>query len=102
MGGVWWVLLFAVIAVGGLCVLALVARRLWRSTRALLDELDVMAVRAGELADLLSRVGVVGTPDNSTRTLGDHDSELTADDGWPGTVESYDDQGATAPGKKDS
>lgn len=97
-----WILLFAVIAVGGLVVLILVGLRVWRSARGLLEELDVMAVRAGELADLLARVGVAGGAGPARRTLGDHGSELTPDDAWPGTVETYDDRGATAPGKKES
>ena len=46
-----WVLLFVGIALGGLGVLAWVGLRLWRSARGLLDELDVMAGRAGELAE---------------------------------------------------
>jgi hypothetical protein len=100
---VWlWVLLFVAIAVGGLCVLGFVVRRVWRSARGLLEELDVVAVRAGELADLLAQIEVVGPPGPGTRTMTDHVSELTSDDGWPGTVETYDDAGATAPGKKES
>jgi hypothetical protein len=100
---VWlWVLLFVAIAVGGLVVLALLALRLWRSAHALLEEVGVMADRAGELVDLLAQVELVGTPDPFSRTLTHPGSELTSDDGWPGTVETYDDQGASAPGKKES
>jgi hypothetical protein len=97
---VLWVLLFVVIAVGGLGVLALVALRLWRSAGALLAELDVLAGRAGELADLLARVQVVDAGD-PVPTVGRPGSEHAADDAWPGTVETYDDRGATAPGKKE-
>ncbi|GAB2594410.1 hypothetical protein [Microlunatus antarcticus] len=105
---VWpWVLLFAVIALGGLGVLVLVALRVWRSARGLLAELDVAAGRAGELADLLAQVQVpqvqvTGATEVTDRTLPDAGSELTADDAWPGTVESYDHRGADAPGKKES
>ena len=94
-------LLFVGIAVGGLVVLGYVGLRVWRSALALLEELDVMAGRAGELADLLARVGVAGTPDPALRTMTGTGSELSPEDGWPGTVESYDDRGATAPGKKE-
>jgi hypothetical protein len=97
----WWVLLFAAIGVGGLCVLGYVLLLLWRSARGLLAELDVMAGRAGELADLLGRIEVVGAAGPTGRTLTDPGSELTFDDAWPGTVETYDDAGATAPGKKE-
>ena len=76
----WWVLLFAVLAVGGLAALVLVGLRVWRSARGLLAELDTAAVR----------------------TADGRRSEVPPDDGWPGTVESYDDRGADAPGKKES
>lgn len=99
---VWpWVLLFVAIAVGGLGVLAYVALRVWRSARGLLAELDVAAGRAGELADLLAGIQVEGADDHTGRTAADPGSELTPDDGWPGTVESYADRGADAPGKKE-
>jgi len=39
--------------------------------------------------------------DRGTRTATDLGSELTSDDGWPGTVRTYDDVGANAPGKKE-
>jgi hypothetical protein len=97
----WWVLLFLAIGLGGLGVLAWVALRLWRSARGLLEELDVVAVRAGELADLLAQVGVPASPGAATRTVDDPGSEVLSDDAWPGTVESYDDRGADAPGKKE-
>jgi hypothetical protein len=102
---VLWVLLFVVIALGGLAVLAWVALRLWRSARGLLGELDVMAGQAGQLADLLAQVGVAAaqgsTVRTSRRTADDPGSEVPSDDAWPGTVESYDDRGADAPGKKE-
>jgi hypothetical protein len=98
----WWVVLFVVIALGGLGVLGLVALRLWRSARGLLEELEVMGSRAARLADLLGQIEVVGGPQPGDRTLTDPGSEVTSDDGWPGTVETYDDAGATAPGKKES
>lgn len=98
----WWVLLFAVIAVGGLAALVLVGLRVWRSARGLLDELDVAAVRAGELADLLAQVQVLVPEGGAVRTASDRGSEVPSDDGWPGTVESYDDRGADAPGKKET
>jgi len=98
----WWVLLFVAIAVGGLAVLVHVGLRVWRSARGLLEELDVAAGRAGELADLLARIEVVQPLDRDGRTGTDPGSELPSDDGWPGTVETYDDAGATAPGKKES
>ena len=60
-----------------------------------------MAVRAGELADLLAQIEVVVVADPA-RTATDLGSELTSDDGWPGTVRTYDDVGANAPGKKES
>lgn len=97
-----WVLLFVAIALGGLGVLAYVGLRLWRSARALLAELDVAAGQAAELADLLAQVGVVDQSGAGVRTVTDPGSELTSDDAWPDTVETYDDQGATAPGKKES
>lgn len=97
-----WVLLFAAIAVGGLVVLGCVVLRLWLSARRLLAELDVMAARAAELADLLTRVGVATGSDGGAQTGSGPGSELTSDDAWPGTVETYDDGGASAPGKKES
>ena len=98
----WWVLLFVGIVVGGLVVLGYVGLRVWRSARGLLEEVDVMAGRAGELADLLAQVGVVGATDPAVRTTTDPGSEHPSDDAWPGTVQTYDDRGATAPGKKES
>ncbi|HEY0237483.1 MAG TPA: hypothetical protein VGC37_02445 [Friedmanniella sp.] len=95
-------LVFVAIAAGGLVVLALVALRLWRSARGLMEEVGVMADRAGELVDLLAQVELGGTVDPDARTLTHPGSELTSDDGWPHTVETYDDQGATAPGKKET
>jgi hypothetical protein len=66
---VWlWVLLFVAIAVGGVLVLGYVVLRLWRSARGLLEELDVVAVRAGELADLLAQIEVVEPAGAGTRT----------------------------------
>lgn len=85
-----WVLLFLAIAVGGLVVLVRLALRVWRAALALLDEVGTLADRAGELADLLAQVEVVD-PDPTRR----HDPEAA----WPGTVETYDDRGANAPGK---
>jgi hypothetical protein len=100
---VWlWVLLFVAIAMGGVAVLGYVVLRLWRSARGLLQELDVVAVRAGELADLLAQIEVVEPAGAGTRTTTHHGSEVTSDDAWPGTVETYSDAGATAPGKKES
>lgn len=96
-----WVLLFLAIGLGGLAVLALVGLRLWRSARGLLGELDEAASRAGELADLLAQVQVAGPVAPGGRTVTDGGSEVTSDDAWPGTVESYSDQGAHAPGKKE-
>jgi len=102
-GVVWpWVVLFVVIAVGGLGVLGYVVLRLWRSARGLLEELEVMGSRAARLADLLAQIEVVSVPASGDRALTDPGSELTSDDSWPGTVETYDDAGATAPGKKES
>lgn len=97
----WWVLLFAAVAVGGLCVLGWVVLRLWRSARTLLEELDAMAGRAGELADLLAQVGAGAARDASVRTGHRLGSEVPPNDAWPGTVESYADRGADAPGKKE-
>ena len=87
-----WVLLFLGIAVGGLAVLARIALGVWRSAGALLEELDVMASRAADLADLLAQVQV-------PEPRADAGPDLTSDSAWPGTVETYDDRGATAPGK---
>ena len=97
----WWVLLFAVIALGGLAALVLVVLRVWRSARGLLEELDTAAARAGELADLLASVQVVASGDATLRTADDRGSEVPSDEAWPGTVESYHHQGADAPGKKE-
>lgn len=97
-----WVLLFVAIGIGGLAVLVYVALRLWRSARALLGELEVVAGRAGQLADLLAQIEVVEPGGRIVRTTTVPGSELTSDDGWPGTVETYDAAGATAPGKKES
>lgn len=99
---VWpWVLLFVVVALGGLGVLGYVGLRVWRSARGLLTELDAAAGRAGELADLLAQVQV-GATDLTGRTATVSGSELPEDDAWPGTVETYDHRGADAPGKKES
>lgn len=97
----WWVLLFAAIVVGGAVVLGRLLLGVWRSTRRLLDEVDVMAVRAGELADLLAQVELGAVGAGAARSVTDPGDELTSDEGWPGTVETYDDRGATAPGKKE-
>jgi hypothetical protein len=101
---VLWVLLFVAIAVGGLLVLGRLALGLWRRTRGLLAEVEVMAVRAGELVDLLAQVGVevgAGVRASGVQTADGTRSELDHDPAWPGTVETYDDRGATAPGKKE-
>ena len=90
----WWVLLFLAIGVGGLAVLGHLGLRVWRKTGALLGEVDVMAGRVGELADLLAAVEV---PYATALRTGD----ITSDEAWPGTVESYDERGADAPGKKE-
>ena len=97
----WWVLLFVGIAVGGVLVLGRIVLGVWRSARGLLEEVDVLAVRADELAGLLAQVGVDGGPAGVGRTTVDVGSEVLSDEAWPGTVESYDDRGATAPGKKE-
>lgn len=96
-----WVLLFVGIAVGGLVVLGCIGLRLWRSARGLLEELDVAAGRAAKLVDLLAQVGPVGDQAPDLRTEGRSGPETTSDDGWPGTVDTYADRGATAPGKKE-
>ncbi|SDU85469.1 hypothetical protein SAMN04488544_1002 [Microlunatus sagamiharensis] len=98
-GRVWWVLLFVAIALGGAVVLVLVGLRVWRSARGLLHEVDVLAVRATELADLVAQVEVALPARRAS--LDGHGSEPLLDSGWPGTVEPYDDRGATAPGKKE-
>lgn len=95
-----WVLLFVAIAVGGLLVLGRLLLMLWRKARRLLEEVDVMAVRAGQLADLLAQVEVAAVPGPSATRSG-HGSEPAGEPGRPGTVETYDDGGATAPGKKE-
>ena len=99
MRPVWWVLLFVAIAVAGLLVLGRLLLGLWRRAQALLAELDVLAGRAGELADLLAQVQVPALVTGASP--GRHGDEHPDDVGWPGTVESYDDRGATAPGKKE-
>ena len=96
----WWVLLFLAIAAGGAVVLGRLLLVLWRKAGGLLEEADVLAVRAGELADLLAQVEVPTGPATSPTRYG-HGSEPSDDPGWPGTVSSYDDRGATAPGKKE-
>jgi len=100
MRPVWWVLLFVAIAIGGALVLGRLLLSLWRKAGGLLEEVDVLAVRAGELADLVAQVEVA-LPAGGPSPDG-HGSEPLLDSGWPGTVEPYDDRGATAPGKKDS
>ncbi len=89
-----WALLFVAIGVGGLVVLGYLLLRVWRKTGALLGEVDVMAGRVGELADLLASVEVP----YATALRSD---DLASDESWPGTVETYDDRGADAPGKKE-
>ncbi len=96
-----WVLLFVVIAVGGLLVLGRLALGVWRRAQGLLREVEVVAGRAGELADLLAQVEV-GVRTATAQTAGDVGSEVLDDAAWPGTVETYDDRGATAPGKKET
>ena len=93
-------LLFVAIAVGGVVVLVRLLLRLWRQAQALLTELDVVAGQAGQLADLLAQVEVAVPVSSASR--GGHGSEPLGDSGWPGTVEPYDDGGATAPGKKET
>jgi hypothetical protein len=100
MSAVLWVLLFVAIAVGGAVVLGRLLLGLWRKAGGLLEEVDVLALRAGELADLLAQVEVPAGP-TTAATLRGHGSEPSDDPGWPGTVETYDDRGATAPGKKE-
>ena len=89
-----WVLLFVGIAVGATVVLVALGLRVWRSARGLLEEVDVMAGRAVQLVDLLAQVEV---PARASYRPGD-----LGDDAWPGTVETYDDRGATVPGKKET
>jgi len=57
-----------------------------------LAELGVMSSRAGDLADLVAQIEV-------PEPVPDAGPDVTSDAAWPGTVETYDDRGATAPGK---
>ena len=52
----WWVLLFGAIAVLGLVVVAAYALWLWHKTTDLFSELDMLGVRAGELAELMGQI----------------------------------------------
>ena len=70
-----WVLLFVGIALAGLAVLVVLGLRLWRGLTALLDELGTLADQAGELADLLAKVGAAPAGAEGHR-------DLTAEDGW--------------------
>jgi hypothetical protein len=94
MNTLLWVLLFVAIALGGVAVLAYLGLRVWRKTGALLGEVDVLAGRVGELADLLASVDVPYATAWSS-------ADMAPDEAWPGTVETYDDRGANAPGKKE-
>jgi hypothetical protein len=95
VGALGWVALFVGIAVVGAVVLVRLLLRLWRTAQALLGEVDVLAGQAGQLADLLAQVELPEVVAASgPRRSG-------SDEGWPGTVETYDDGGATAPGKKE-
>lgn len=51
-----WVLVFGGIALGGAALLAWLGLRLWRKVGALLAELEALGNRAGDLADLASRI----------------------------------------------
>lgn len=87
----FWVLLFLGIGLAGLAVLGGLAVRLWRRSRALLDELGRASDRTGELLDLLSqiRLAPAGVRDG-----------LTAEDGHNSAARTYDEGGATAPGER--
>lgn len=51
-----WVLIFAGIALGGLIMVISYGVWLWHKASDLFSELEMLGTRAGELADLLSRI----------------------------------------------
>lgn len=51
-----WVLLFALIALGGLIMLVSYAIWLWHKASDLFSELEMLGNRAAELADLLGQI----------------------------------------------
>jgi hypothetical protein len=60
-----WVLLFGLIALGGLIMMISYAVWLWHKASDLFSELEMLGQRSEELADLLSQIQPV-TPDDST------------------------------------
>lgn len=77
----FWVLVFGVIALGGLAMVICFGISLWRKSRALLDEVGTLLGRADELAGLLEQLEVPldGDPPRGSLRLRDED-EAEIDD----------------------
>jgi hypothetical protein len=58
----FWVIVFGVIALGGLAMVICFGVSLWRKSQSLLDEVGVLLARADELAGLLDQIEVSVDP----------------------------------------
>lgn len=59
----FWVVVFVVIALGGLAMVICFGISLWRKSQALLDEVGTLLERADELAGLLDQLEVLSDSD---------------------------------------
>ena len=77
----FWVVVFGVIALGGLAMVICFGISLWRKSQALLDEVGTLLERADELAGLLEQLEVPldGDPPRRFPRLSDED-EAEIDD----------------------
>ena len=71
----FWVVVFVVIALGGLAMVICFGISLWRKSRALLDEVGTLLERADELAGLLEQLELPSDTDLVRRYVhvGDED-----------------------------
>lgn len=63
----FWVIVFVVIALGGLAMVICFGISLWRKSQALLDEVGTLLGRADELAELLEQLEVSLDGDSARR-----------------------------------
>ena len=77
----FWVVVFVVIALGGLAMVICFGISLWRKSQALLDEVGTLLERADELAGLLEQLEVPqdGDPPRRFPHLSDEDGAEIGD-----------------------
>ena len=77
----FWVVVFVVIALGGLAMVICFGISLWRKSQALLDEVGTLLERADELAGLLEQLEVPldGDPPGRIPHLRDEDGAEIGD-----------------------